>query len=62
MMKSKKMIAVTIYTVSIMQMSALAVSAAMSDISAQFPDASTTNGTDDYAAARLSVFWPRRFF
>ncbi len=41
-MKSKRMIAVTIYIVSIMQMSALAVSAAMSDISAQFPNASTT--------------------
>ncbi|MCD8151535.1 MAG: MFS transporter [Clostridiales bacterium] len=41
-MNNKNRIAVTIYTVSIMQMSALAVSAALSDISAQFPNVPTT--------------------
>ncbi len=41
-MNSKGKIALTIYIVSIMQMSAMAVSAAMSDISATFPNAQTT--------------------
>ncbi len=40
-MNSKFKIALTVYIVSIMQMSAMAVSAAMSDISAAFPNAAT---------------------